>query len=123
MSIIGKNIKKLRVLNNLNQQAFGDLFEIGRGSIGSYEEGRAEPKLETVIKIANHFHLSLDKILTKELTVNEMSDYANIISKHLAPSEKNHHTEEKPNHTKLFLEQRVAILEDRLARIEKILKK
>jgi len=122
MSIIGKNIKKLRVLNNLNQQAFGDLFDIGRGSIGSYEEGRAEPKLETVIKIANHFHLSIDKLLTKELTVNELSDYANIISKHLITEEKSVSSENKTSHSKLFLEQRVAILEEKLTKIEKQLK-
>ena len=122
MSIIGKNIKKLRVLNNLNQQDFGKLFEIGRGSIGSYEEGRAEPKLDTLIKIANHFHLSLDKLLTKELTVNEMTDYANTISKHLAPSEKTTRNENPVKQSNLFLEQRVAILEEKIAELEKLLK-
>ena len=122
MSIIGKNIKKLRVLNNLNQKEMGKLFDIGRGSIGSYEEGRAEPKLETVIKIANHFHLSIDNLLKKELTVNELSDFANIISKHLHSDEKIEKNKDKPKESKLFLEQRLAILEEKLERLEKMIK-
>src|SRR5690606_14706776 len=34
--------------------------------------GRAEPKLDTIIKMAHHFGLSIDVLLTKELTVNEL---------------------------------------------------
>ena len=122
MSIIGKNIKKIRILHNLNQQAMGELFQISRGSIGSYEEGRAEPKLETAIRIATHFNLSLDKILTKELTVNELSDYTNIISNHFEESIKSTEIEQKPKETRLFLEQRVAILEEKLNELEKMFK-
>lgn len=72
MSYIGKNIKKIRTVKKINQADFADLFGLARASVGSYEEGRAEPKIETVIAIANHFGISIDLLLKKELTVNEL---------------------------------------------------
>lgn len=72
MSFIGKNIKKLRTVKKINQADFADLFGLARASVGSYEEGRAEPKVDTIIAIANHFGISIDLLLKKELTVNEL---------------------------------------------------
>lgn len=72
MSFIGKNIKKIRTVKKLSQAAFAELFNLARPSVGAYEEGRSEPKIETVIAIANHFSLSTDALLRKELSVNEL---------------------------------------------------
>ena len=72
MSFFGKNIKKIRSVKGLSQQAFADLFSMKRGTLGAYEEGRSEPKIETIIKIANYFSINIDEILTQELTVNEL---------------------------------------------------
>ncbi|RYY55757.1 MAG: XRE family transcriptional regulator [Chitinophagaceae bacterium] len=71
----GSNIKKIRTAKNLSQQAFADLFELTRGNISSYEENRAEPKLETVIKIANYFCIPLNKFVSDTLSVNEVLQY------------------------------------------------
>lgn len=75
MSYIGKNIKKLRSVKGLSQAKFAELFDIKRASIGAYEEGRAEPKTDTIIMIANEFNLSLDNLLARELTVNQLSGF------------------------------------------------
>ncbi|WP_051718665.1 XRE family transcriptional regulator [Hymenobacter sp. IS2118] len=72
MSNVGKNIRKLRTVKKLSQAAFAELFGLARPSVGAYEEGRSEPKMETLIQIAQHFGLSVDLLLTKELTVNEL---------------------------------------------------
>lgn len=72
MSFFGKNIKKIRGVKSLSQQAFADIFDLKRGTLGAYEEGRSEPKIETIIKIANHFSIAIDELLTKELTVNQL---------------------------------------------------
>ncbi|MBK0402597.1 LexA family transcriptional regulator [Adhaeribacter sp. BT258] len=72
MSFIGKNIKKIRTVRNLSQAGFAQLFNLARPSVGAYEEGRSEPKMETVVQIARQFGLSIDLLLTKELTVNEL---------------------------------------------------
>ncbi len=75
MSCIGKNIKKIRSVKKLNQTEFAALFELSRANIGSYEEERAEPKIDTIIKIAKHFKISVDSLIQKELTVNEIYNF------------------------------------------------
>lgn len=72
MSFFGKNIRKIRSIQKISQAEFADLFELSRASVGSYEEGRAEPKIELINKVANHFSITLDELINKELTVNEL---------------------------------------------------
>ncbi len=72
MSNIGKNIKKIRTVKKLSQAAFAELFSLARPSVGAYEEGRAEPKIDTIIQIAHYFGLSIDLLLNKELTINDL---------------------------------------------------
>ncbi len=72
MSLIGKNIKKIRTVKKLSQAAFSELFKLSRTSVGAYEEERAEPKVDTIIQIANYFGISVDTLLTKDLTINEL---------------------------------------------------
>lgn len=78
MSFFGTNIKKIRQVKGLSQKAFADLFDLNRGVISSYEEGRAEPKIETILKVANHFNLNLDKLLTETLQVNQLVSVSDI---------------------------------------------
>ena len=72
MSFFGKNVKKIRGVKRLSQQAFADIFLLKRATLGAYEEGRSEPKIDTIIKVANHFSISIDVMLTKEITVNQL---------------------------------------------------
>ena len=72
MSAIGKNIKKLRKFHKLNQTEFADIFGLSRANIGSYEEERAEPKIDVIIKIARHYRIDLEIILTRELKINDL---------------------------------------------------
>ncbi len=75
MSFLGQNIKKLRQVKGLSQQAFAEIFELKRNNISSYEEKRAEPKLEYVIKIANYFGIPLNDFIEKPLSVNEILNF------------------------------------------------
>lgn len=75
MSTIGKNIRKIRTVKKLSQASFAELFNLARPSVGAYEEERSEPKLETVIQIANYFGISIDSLLTKELTINDLFNF------------------------------------------------
>lgn len=72
MAYIGKNIRKIRTVRKLSQSAFAKLFNLARTSVGAYEEGRADPKIDTIIQIANYFGVSIGDLLTKELTVNDL---------------------------------------------------
>ena len=75
MSFFGKNIKKIRKVKKINQKQFAELFDLTRSSVGAYEEGRAEPRIETAINIANYFSISLEHLLVKELTINDIYNF------------------------------------------------
>lgn len=72
MSCFGKNIRKIRIAKKLTQTEFANLFDLKRTAVGAYEEGRSEAKIDTIIKIADYFNLTLDQLLRKEITVNEI---------------------------------------------------
>ena len=111
MSYIGKNIKKIRTVKRLSQQSFAELFNITRASVGSYEELRAEPKIETIINISRHFKITIDALLTKELTVNELLNF-DLFREDFENSTK---TISSP---KLSLQDRLDLLEERIKKIE-----
>lgn len=73
MSFFGANIKTIRQAKGLSQQAFADLFDLTRGVIGAYEEGRSEPKISTLLTVVHYFNLDLDKFLTVPLTIDDLN--------------------------------------------------
>ncbi|MDO6736906.1 helix-turn-helix domain-containing protein [Wenyingzhuangia sp. 2_MG-2023] len=75
MSFFGRNVKKIRGIKKMSQQSFADLFSLKRATLGAYEEGRSEPKIDTIVKVANYFSISIDDILTKEITVNQLLSF------------------------------------------------
>jgi transcriptional regulator with XRE-family HTH domain len=75
MTKIGANIKKIRTTKGLSQQAFADLFQLTRGNISSYEENRAEPRIQTVMQIANYFSIPLGQFITQSLSIHEILKY------------------------------------------------
>lgn len=91
MTYFGTNLKKIRQIKGLSQQAFAELIDLNRGVISSYEEGRAEPKIETLLRIANYFGIPTDDIISKPLTVNQLANFDLIedsissIEQHISP--------------------------------------
>ncbi len=83
--MFGKNIKKIRGVKRLSQQAFADLFGLKRGTLAAYEEGRSNPRLKTVIKIASHFNIDMDELLKTELTVNRLLQFNDSITTNTDP--------------------------------------
>lgn len=72
LSYVGENIQKIRQAKKLSQAEFAKIFDLARASVGAYEEGRSEPKIDTLIAMANHFGISVDDLLTRKLTVSEI---------------------------------------------------
>lgn len=79
MGHIGKNIKKIRSVKGLSQQAFADLFNLTRGNISSYEEQRADPKIDIILQIANYFSIPIEKFIQKDLSVNELLNFKSAV--------------------------------------------
>jgi len=68
MKKIAKNIKHLRSLKGWSQFDLADELDISRARIGSYEEGRADPPAEILIKLSNLFHVAIDALLKCDLS-------------------------------------------------------
>lgn len=78
MTYFGTNIKKIRQIKGLSQQAFAEMLDLNRGVISSYEEGRAEPKIETLLRIATILDLTTDELLSKPITINKITNFNEI---------------------------------------------
>ena len=55
-----KRLKELRLNNGLTQKELAKAIEVGRTTISEYESGKIVPKQEGLLKIANHFNVSVD---------------------------------------------------------------
>jgi transcriptional regulator with XRE-family HTH domain len=69
-TLLSRNLKKLRKNKQLTQSELADKLGVNRSVIGAYEEGRAEPRLSTLVAIAHYFQVSVDALLLREEASN-----------------------------------------------------
>lgn len=60
---LGKNIKYFREENKLTQDQLAKLLHVTKVSICCYEHDTRTPCLETVIRLADIFNVSLDELV------------------------------------------------------------
>lgn len=70
---LSKNLKKYRKEKGLTQAELADKMGVNRSVIGAYEEGRAEPRLSTLVALAHYFQVSVDALLLREENANTSS--------------------------------------------------
>jgi len=71
-TFIGENLKVLRKRNKISQEELSKNLDLTRSTYSGYENAAAEPSLETLIKIADFYSLSLDTLMRVKLgEVNE----------------------------------------------------
>ena len=68
MNYLGQNIKHLRKQKGLTQEKMANKIGVTRSLIGAYEEGRAEPKLQTIMNICHYFQVNVDALLNIDLS-------------------------------------------------------
>jgi len=77
MSLISENLKHLRKQLGLTQEQMAEQLGIKRSLLGAYEEGRADPRISNLLKFAEIFSLSVDQLITTNLTNNnQLSEYS-----------------------------------------------
>jgi transcriptional regulator with XRE-family HTH domain len=59
----GEKIKILRKSKNITQMQFSAILNIDRSNIAHYESGKRFPPIETIIKIAEFFSVSVDSLV------------------------------------------------------------
>lgn len=84
--MIGSNLKYLRKKNNLSQQAFADVLDIPRTTLGDYEREKTEPNIPMLLKMATYFDISVDGLLSKNIELEKYQITQSPILKVLAIS-------------------------------------
>ncbi len=67
MSFIPQNLRYLRKLAELSQQALAKKVGLNRGNIASYEKGAAEPNTKNLLKIVRFFNIDVIDFVEKDL--------------------------------------------------------
>ena len=63
MKIFQERLIEQRKLNKVTQRQLAEYLQIAQPSYIRYENGSAEPSLETIVKIADYFDVSVDYLL------------------------------------------------------------
>lgn len=61
-----KNLAELRINSNLTQKELAKILNVTDKAYWSYESGRTEPNINTLIKIADYFDVSLDYLCGRQ---------------------------------------------------------
>jgi transcriptional regulator with XRE-family HTH domain len=64
---ISQNISYLIRKKGLDNETFGSQFNVSGSSVSTYKTGKATPKIETLIKIASYFDITLDELVLSDL--------------------------------------------------------
>lgn len=65
---LNENIRILRKRLSITQDQFAQRLGIKRSLVGAYEEGRAEPRLELLQKMAEIFSISVDQLISQDFS-------------------------------------------------------
>lgn len=68
MGLVNKNLNKLRLLLGKKQREMADLVGITASGWSNYEKGLSAPKLDHLITLSAFFKVSIDDLLTKDLS-------------------------------------------------------
>ncbi|MEP2511452.1 MAG: helix-turn-helix domain-containing protein [Reichenbachiella sp.] len=69
---VNDNIKFLRKKFGYTQETFAESIGIKRSLVGAYEEGRADPRLNNLLRMSELFNVSVDTLISK--VVSELSE-------------------------------------------------
>ena len=56
-------LKELRQKNEMSQFELSKILDVSQKSISNYEKGLSTPDIETLIKIADYFHTTIDNLV------------------------------------------------------------
>lgn len=79
MKKISKNIAHLRKIKGVSQEYMASDLDITRARLSSWEEHRADPPIDMLIRLSEYFNVSVDSLIKIDLTkVNDLRDLLKI---------------------------------------------
>ena len=70
---LGDKLKSARVNNNLSRNQVAELIGVSVSMIGHYETGERVPSVETLLKLASRYKVSIDYLLGNNTNSNSLS--------------------------------------------------
>jgi len=67
MSLFAKNLRFLRKQRGLNQDEISGLFNKRANTVGNWENGKSEPSIGELVKLADFFKIGLQQLLHTDL--------------------------------------------------------
>lgn len=64
---LAQNLKYLRERSGEKQKNIADLLFVAKQTVSTYENGECEPNIERLILLADHFGVTIDDLLRKDL--------------------------------------------------------
>lgn len=61
-----KKLKELRKKNNLTQEEMSKILNLGSTTYKNYENNVNQPSIETLIKLADYYHITLDELVGRD---------------------------------------------------------
>ena len=65
-NVFGKRLKELRIEKGLSQQKLGEVFGFCNQTVSFWESGSREPDLDTLVRIAHYFDVTLEDLLEEK---------------------------------------------------------
>lgn len=73
---LGERLQKIRSDNNLTQEELAAMLHVTRQTVSNWEHEKSYPDLESLIKISEHFDISVDMMLKEDSKMtNKMDSY------------------------------------------------
>ncbi len=61
--MLSEKLKQLRAEHKLTQAQIANILNISRSTYNNYEQNVSEPNIETLIRLADHYHITVDSLL------------------------------------------------------------
>lgn len=74
MSLFSDNIRALRLKQKISQEKLAESLQITRGRYVKYEDGTSEAPYDILKKIAQHYHISIDLLLSVDVRKIDVQD-------------------------------------------------
>lgn len=85
--MLGARIAALRREAGMNQSELAARLQISPSAVGMYEQGRREPSADTLVAMAQVFHVSVDYLLTGKASDSELSELDQMLSSRIAAAD------------------------------------
>ena len=85
--LVSENLRFLRKrVMGWTQEELAEKLDIKRSLLGAYEESRAEPRLDILKRASLLFNITLDSLLTQDLSQHKVASFPNEIRERNTPT-------------------------------------